>query len=144
MSNSEQSNAGAKADEMIATEVAIQDAMWGEANDRADATQNQLLAAAHAQIALAQLKAMGFGSEDAVSLAKGYYPTTWNGFRDYGSVAANLAVAGAYIRSEIKRQVMLGADLTRTKRGEPYKGPDFPNMSSEEAAAKIAAAGHKI
>jgi len=49
MSTSEQTTAGDQADQLIATEVAIQDRMWGDVNERADSTKNQLLAAGAAR-----------------------------------------------------------------------------------------------
>lgn len=45
--------------------------------------------------------------------------------QDYGSDVANLAVAAAYIRQEIKRLIAHGADTTRTSRDpatQPYTG----------------------
>lgn len=135
---SRQSQTGERADQLIATEVAIQDKMWGDANERADSTNNQMLAAAMAQLALLEGKLNGQSSDDA-TLAAGaaFYPKDWNGFRDYGSNVANLVVAAAFIRSEIKRRLLLGEDTTRAKRGEPYKGPDFPYVSSEDAARAV-------
>lgn len=132
-----QYEAGCQADELIATEVAIQDRMWGDANERADAAGNQLMTAAMAQLVLLQRKVEGDTSEDAVAIGKEFYPPDWNGFRDYGSNVANLVVAAAFIRSEIKRRILLGEDTTRAKRGEAYKGPDLPYVSSEDAAKSL-------
>jgi len=131
---SQQAQTGERADQLIAAEVAIQDKMWGDANERADATNNQMLGAAMAQLGLLEGKLQGQSSEDAV-LAAGaaFYPKSWDGFRDYGSNIANLVVAAAFIRSEIKRRLLLGEDTTRAKRGEPYRHA-APNMSSEDAA----------
>jgi hypothetical protein len=138
MTNFEQSSAGLKADNLIATEVEIQDRMWGDANERADSTNNQLMRAAQAQIVLLGGKLSGLSPDEATANASGFYPPDWNGFRDYGSNVANLVVvAAAFIRSEIKRRILLGEDTTRTKRGEAYKGPDFPYVSSDEAAASL-------
>jgi hypothetical protein len=134
-----QSSAGAKADALIATEVAIQDRMWGEANDRADAQRNQLLKAGTAQLVLTESKVNGALPDDAVSQARYFYPSDWGGLRDYGSNIANLVVAAAFIRSEIKRRLMLGEDTTRTKRGEPYNPACTPNVSADVAAALIGA-----
>lgn len=133
----QQVNAGNLADNLIATEVAIQDRMWGDANERADAAGNQLMSAALAQLVLLQRKLEGDPSEDAVAIGQEFYPTDWNGFRDYGSNVANLVVAAAFLRSEIKRRILLGEDTTRAKRGEAYKGPDFPYVSSEDAANSL-------
>lgn len=135
--NIEQSVAGTKADELIATEVAIQDRMWGDANERADATNNQMVAAGLAQVMLVYQQGLGHPPEDALDIATQFYPETWNGFRTYGSTVANLVVASAFLRSEIKRRLLLGEDTTRTKRGEAYKGPDFPYISSEDAAKAL-------
>jgi hypothetical protein len=137
MTNFEQSSAGLKADNLIATEVEIQDRMWGDANERADSTNNQLMRAAQAQIVLLGGKLSGLSPDEATANASAFYPPDWNGFRDYGSNVANLVVAAAFIRSEIKRRILLGEDTTRAKRGEVYKGPDFPYVSSDEAAASL-------
>lgn len=130
--------AGELADSLITTEVAIQDKMWGDANERADSTDFQLLAAGCAQAnALFFDRIAGASRENAFASAKhGFYPDDWEGFRDYGSDVANLVVAVAFLRSEIKRRILLGEDITRTKRGEPYTKAD-PLMSSEEAAALV-------
>jgi len=133
----EQGNAGKLADHLIATEVAIQDKMWGDANERADTTGDQMMTAAMAQLVLLQRKLAGDPSDEAVKLAQEFYPSDWNGFRDYGSNVANLVVAAAFLRSEIKRRILGGEDTTRAKRGEAYKGPDLPYVSSEEAAASL-------
>jgi hypothetical protein len=132
-------SAGQQADALIATEVAIQDRMWGDANERADAQNNQLLSAGRAQLDFLDLKLSGVPSDLALATAKdGTYPPDWDatGFRDYGSNVANLVVAAAFIRSEIKRRVLAGEDTTRAKRGQPYVVAD-PYMSSETAAEAI-------
>lgn len=131
--------AGALADKLIAGEVAIQDKMWGVGNDRADATEGQMQGAAMAQIGLVTLKSLtGISSETAVSLCwDEFYPKDWDGFRDYGSDVANLVVAAAYLRSEIKRKIAAGEDTTRAKRPESQPYPtdrNTPAVSSEEAA----------
>lgn len=135
-------SAGHLADNLIATEVAIQDKMWGGANERADSTEGQLLAAAVAQAsavwAANTMPNEPGGREGAFEVAKdNYYPKDWDGFRDYGSDVANLVVVAAFIRSEIKRRVLLGEDTTRTKRGEVYPNRNTPYMSSEQAAQEI-------
>lgn len=77
---------------------------------------------------LAQLEALLLrrdGEADAFGAAPNIYPADWSGFRDYGSDVANLAVAAAYIRQEIKRLIAQGADTTRTSRDpatQPYTG----------------------
>ena len=132
MSTAEQKTAGDIADTLIEMEVSIQDKMWGDANERADAAGNQMTHAAVAQLVLAAAKHSGVPSETATKVARDFYPTDWDGFRDYGSNIANLVVAAAFIRSEIKRRILLREDTTRTKRGEAYKSAT-PYMSSEEA-----------
>lgn len=117
----QEKNFGEIADDIIAREVAGQDAMWGRSNERADSSDGQLLAAGAAQ-AVALLNRRG-GDKNFVK--PGIYPDDWSGFRDYGSDVANLAVAAAYIRQEIKRLVASGADTTRTSRNvatQPYTG----------------------
>jgi hypothetical protein len=136
MSTIEQSSAGATADALIATEVAIQDRMWGDANERADSTKNQLLDAGFAQLVVLHQKLDGVASDTAVEQAREFYPEDWDGLRDYGSNVANLVVAAAFIRSEIKRRILLGEDTTRTKRGEAYTTAT-PFVSSEVAASEL-------
>jgi len=126
--------AGYLADKLIASEVAIQDKMWGVGNDRADATAGQMADAAMAQIGVVALKSRGVSSDVAVAHCKDdFYPKDWDGFRDYGSDVANLVVAAAFLRSEIKRKLAAGEDYTRAKRAEPYHTAN-PAISSEEAA----------
>ena len=131
-----QQAAGIAADRLIATEVAIQDKMWGDANERADSTKNQLLGAGIAQLMLLSAKLDGETADFALEVGQSFYPADWDGFRDYGSNVANLVVAAAFIRSEIKRRLLLGEDTTRAKRGEPYTAAT-PCVSSEEAAQAI-------
>lgn len=138
--NEAQSKAGGIADALIDIEVAIQDKMWGDANERADSTKNQLVGAATAQILLVKMTLDGVPPDMALAVAKdASYPKDWDGFRSYGSPVANLVVAAAFIRSEIKRRILLGEDTTRTKRGEPYTVA-APYMSAEEAGAGLEAA----
>lgn len=127
--------AGKKADDLIAGEVAIQDKMWGDSNERADVADGQMIGAALAQLSMLDIKLSEVTTaEEALQYAKaGFYPDDWGGFRDYGSNVANLVVAAAYIRSEIKRRIAAGEDTTRTKRGEPYTNAT-PYVSSDEAA----------
>lgn len=128
--------AGAMADEMIANEVAIQDRMWGAANEAADVSKGQLFDAAFAQMWLVMARNNGEELVTALASAKMLYPDDWDGFRDYGSIGANLAVAAAYIRNEIKRRAMLGEDMTRSKRGEPYSVAT-PYVSSDVAVEEL-------
>lgn len=117
-------NSGEIADDIIAREVAGQDAMWGRSNERADSSNGQLLQAGLAQAhALYSRRVTGVPIDDANPPA--CYPDGWSGFRDYGSDVANLAVAAAFIRQEIKRLVASGADITRKSRdvkSQPYTG----------------------
>jgi hypothetical protein len=136
MTNPEQEHAGDLADVLISKEVAIQDRMWGDANERADATGNQMIRAAQAQVTLTILKLDGDTSADALHIAEAFYPKDWEGFRDYGSNVANLVVAAAYLRSEVKRRILLGEDTTRAKRSEPYTKAR-PYVSSDVAAEGI-------
>ena len=116
-------DAGRQADEIIAKEVAGQDRMWGVANERADSSGGQLLRAGLAQMEALMLRQGG--EADAFGAPPNIYPEGWSGFRDYGSDVANLAVAAAYIRQEMKRLIAQGADTTRTSRDpatQPYTG----------------------
>lgn len=116
--------AGRKADEIIAKEVSGQDKMWGFANERTDSNNGQLLAAGLAQAhALYERRVDGAPIDD--KNLPSCYPEGWSGFRDYGSDVANLAVAAAFIRQEMKRLIAAGADTTRTSRNvatQPYTG----------------------
>ena len=137
---SEEQKAGGRADQLIAAEVAVQDRMWGVSNERADATKGQMIGAAVAQASAiwadTTIPSEPGGREGAFEVAKAnYYPADWDGFRDYGSNVANLVVAAAYLRSEIKRRIAAGEDTTRTKRGEPYTKAT-PYMSSDKAGEK--------
>lgn len=128
--------AGDLADSLIAKEVSVQDAMWGVANDRADALDGQMQDAAMAQIGLVVLKRKGFPSAEAVQLAgNDFYPADWSGFRDYDSAVANLAVAAAFIRSEMKRLIAAGESTYRAPRNpeQVYAPNTTPRMSSDEA-----------
>jgi hypothetical protein len=148
--------AGVFTDQLIKEEVDIQARMWGDTNECADTTKNQLIKAALAQltlliekfeqehrIALVDHPLSPIGADRRAQLSavllddvrRHCYPEDWDGFRDYGSNIANLVVAAAFIRNEIKRRVILDEDTTRTKRGEPYKGAS-PYVSAEQAAAE--------
>jgi hypothetical protein len=109
---------------IIAKEVSLQSKMWGDANDRADASSGQMLHAAQAQLELVHSKVYErMDQQSALALAKSrHYPKDWSGFRDYGSNIANLAVAAAYLQNEIKRLVMNGEDSFRAPRpaSDPY------------------------
>lgn len=110
------------ADSLIAGEVARQDRMWGVANEHADSSKGQLQHAAMAQLEATDMKVSGIaGAFDSVPAI---YPADWSGFRDYGSNVANLVVAAAFLRNEIKRRIALGEDTTRTSRpaSQPYTG----------------------
>lgn len=115
--------AGQKADEIIAGEVVRQDQMWGVANERADSNSGQLLCAGTAQLEALIMRRCG--STNAFDRAPSVYPEDWSGFRDYGSDVANLAVAAAFIRQEMKRLIAAGAPTNRTSRNaqtQPYTG----------------------
>jgi hypothetical protein len=106
---------------IIAAEVARQDAMWGDSNDRADVSHGELIKAALAQLQETSRKAAG--SPSAFDHVPAVYPPTWSGFRDYGSVTANLAVVAAYCENEIKRRLNAGEEHFRRPRdwkAEPY------------------------
>lgn len=114
---------GKQADELIAAEVAKQDRMWGVANERADSSHGQLMHAAMAQLDALQDRIQG--EPDAFEEVPPAYPDDWTGFRDYGSNVANLVVAAAYLRQEIKRRIANGEDTTRKSRDpatQPYTG----------------------
>ena len=115
---------------IIAEEVARQDQMWGDANERADVSQNQLIKAALAQLQETSRKASG--SPSAFDQVPPIYPPTWSGFRDYGSITANLAVVAAYCQNEIKRRLLAGEEHFRRPRdwkAEPYDDKNTPYVA---------------
>lgn len=127
--------AGLKADALLAAEAVIQDKMWGVDNNRADALNGELRLAAMAQLMLVTLQTDGTPTDAAIATAKAaFYPENWDGFRDYGTRVANLVVAGAFIRSEIKRLIAAGEPFDRSNRDGSYPPRNAPNMSSAEAA----------
>ncbi len=129
--------AGYRADELIAREVAGQDKMWGAANERADSSQGQLLAAGLSQ-AQALYDRRTIGKSIDYTNPPSTYPADWSGFRDYGSDVANLVVAIAYMRQEVKRLIADGASVTRLSRDQatqPYTGVDQPAQPFPSAAA---------
>ncbi len=116
-------NAGQTADDIIAGEVARQDAMWGRSNERADSSKGQLLNAGVSQAVALIYRREGHTNSFTDGKPE-FYPSDWSGFRDYGSDVANLAVAAAFIRQEMKRLIADGADTTRKSRDpatQPYK-----------------------
>jgi hypothetical protein len=136
MTKNESYVAGNTTDALIATEVSVQEKMWGTSEERHDAAGGgQLLAASASQILLVKLLEEGCPLEEALEIAlDAAYPEDWDqgAFRTYGSSVANLVVAAAFLRNEIKRRVANGEDTKRSKRGEPYTTAQ-PAMSSEEA-----------
>lgn len=117
--------AGDMADSLIAIEVAGQDAMWGPSNERADVSRQQLMHAAMAQLNFLYDRQRGLPYSKTPPSP---YPRDWSGWRDYGSDVANLVVAAAFIRQEIKRKIAAGEDTTRTKRR-----PDQPYTADQPA-----------
>lgn len=135
---------GAIADTLIASEVTTQDKMWGDANERADSMKGQLLDAAAAQVDAIRtaMHEPYLKREIAFEQARdGYYPRDWSGFRDYGSDIANLVVAAAYLRNEIKRRLLKGESYHRAPRQQPYTG-DQPAVSSAEASSHTVGRSH--
>ena len=128
--------AGVTADNLIGDEIARQDLMWGTVNERADSSKGQLLRAAMAQAdAIGRVAARtGDGSHVLPPDSRAqmfeharmsYYPVDWSGFRDYGSDVANLVVAAAFLRQEIKRRIGKGESTIRKSRdpvSQPYVG----------------------
>lgn len=134
----EQGRAGQLADLLITREVMVQDQMWGESNERSDATEDQLIDAAMAQLSFVRLRDLDEDEGVALQAAKEeFYPDNWDGFRSYGSRIANLVVAAAYIRSEIKRSLLKGEPIVRTKRNEVTQWSTEPYMSSDEALKHV-------
>jgi hypothetical protein len=116
------------AENLIAAEVERQRAMWGESNERADASQGELMHAAMAQLDALYDKQAGIG--DAFDAPPAVYPLSWGGFRDYGSDIANLVVAVAFLTNEIARKLRAGEDYTRKSRN-----PDTQPYTADQPAA---------
>jgi hypothetical protein len=114
------------ADELIAKEIARQDEMWGKSNERADVSHGELMRAGMAQ--LGALLARQVGGKNAFETAPGIYPADWHGFRDYGSDIANLVVAVAFLRQEIKRKLNADESFERTSRKPGQVPPGWPDM----------------
>lgn len=124
----------AKAMELVRTELNVQMRMWGKNNERADSVNREMMDAAMAQLDLVKIKSAGLRSREATKIAhEDFYPQNWDGFRDYGTDSANLAVAAAYLVSEIARLLLSGKDYERAARDQSYTTAS-PNMSSAEAA----------
>jgi hypothetical protein len=119
--NSRAYSAGIDADRLIKEEIERQDKMWGVANERADASDGQLMMAGIAQ--LDALFDRRNGIENAFEGAPEIYPVGWSGFRDYGSDVANLVVSIAFLRQEVKRLIAEGESTYRAPRNpesQPY------------------------
>jgi hypothetical protein len=132
-----------KATEIVLSELGVQMRMWGTQNERADASDREMMCAAMAQLDLVALKGIGgLRSREAVKVAHAdFYPKNWDGFRDYGTDVANLGVAGAYLISEIARKLIAGEDFERAPRPTEQSYPahrNNPNVSSAEAIAEQA------
>lgn len=132
-------SAGVTADNMIAAEVSVQQKMWGDPNERADGMNGQLLGACMAHInAVAAVAAMPYLKRAVIfkQSKTTFYPKDWSpdAFRDYGSDIANLVVAAAYLRNEIKRRLLRNEPTYRAPRTAPYVSAS-PAMSSADAGA---------
>ncbi|SHG90831.1 hypothetical protein [Bradyrhizobium erythrophlei] len=116
--------------QLVDGEVLLQTKMWGETNDRADISQGQLMGAALAQIYAVGITEFSDTRESAFDQAEmEFFPADWGGFRDYGSDIANLVVAAAYLRNEIKRRLMNGESSHRAPRraDQVFDGSCVPN-----------------
>jgi hypothetical protein len=130
------------ADEIIANEVKIQNAMWQREEDRpiTDNAGGELVLASVSQLIALLDKQHGCTSEEAFGSSgtalQAFYPTGWSGFRDYGSDIANLAVAAAFLRGEIARKLRLGEDTTRAARkpDQKYAVGTVPAVNSSDVA----------
>jgi hypothetical protein len=138
-------SAGFRADSLIGDEVRLQeqDKMWGLSNDRADVTKDQMIRAATAQVIIVvekgEIRRTHIDNTNLImdkrmpalleDIRETVFPPGWSGFRDYGSDIANLVVAAAYLRQEIKRRIMLGEDETRAHHApdQTYNPAFAPN-----------------
>jgi hypothetical protein len=103
-----------KTEELITAELARQDTLWGKLNERADASQGQLLYAGTATLdALIERRA---GDPYSFTRVPDIYPDDWDGFRDYGPDVPNLVVAIAFLTQEVKRLILNGESTERLSR----------------------------
>lgn len=96
-------------------ELARQDRMWGEINQRADISNRQLLRAGAASLDAAMV--------GPLTLTPDIYPKDWSGFRDYGSEFSNLGVAVAFLIQRMRQLVRDGESTFRSSRDvatQPY------------------------
>lgn len=124
---------------LIDSEVATQQKMWGEDVVRVDCADGQLVQAAQASCLLTMLKAdvgfVGTAQQAEKLAADAFYPANWSGFRDYGDTY-NLVVAAAFLQNEIARRVFVGDDYSRKPRApeQVYNAETgLPAVSSAEA-----------
>jgi hypothetical protein len=101
-------------DERITAEIANMNGKWGPVSDRTDITQGQFFEAAMAQGDALYDRRNGI--EGSFDDEPEIYPQQWEGFRDYGSDFANLAVMAAFCQQEMLRLALSGEDTTRLDR----------------------------
>jgi len=117
------SDSQVRAEQLIAREVELQNAMWGEGGERSDTANGELLRASMAQ--MAAVGARREGNLQAFDNPPGIYPQNWSGFRSYGPDIPNLVVAAAFLLQEIARKIRLGESTIRLPRNhatQPYEG----------------------
>lgn len=98
-------------------ELARQDRMWGNLNQRADISNKQLLRAGAASLDTAMV--------GPFSATPDIYPKDWSGWRDYGSEFSNLGVAVAFLTQRMRQLVREGESTFRASRDvttQPYTG----------------------
>ncbi|WP_029081157.1 hypothetical protein [Bradyrhizobium sp. th.b2] len=116
--------------EMIMAELALQNGMWGEANERSDIQNGQLFDAGSAKAMKDRRKA----NADAFHVVPAIYPQDWSGFRSYGTDIPNGVVGVCFMIQEIKRLLMDGVDPTRLARRPDQKyNPEtgLPNIAED-------------
>ncbi len=128
--SSQVARAALHADQLIAEEIALTFRLYpGSENENA---KGELIDAAIAQATFIRGRdgirrdyaaahpdvAKRFIDQTFADVRDGIFPPTWpkHVFRDYGSDVANLVVAAAYLRNEIKRRIFLGEDTHRTTK----------------------------
>lgn len=105
--------------ELVMNELGLTNKMWGNTNERADASKGQLFNAGFAQFD-ATLDRRNRGA-DAFHVIPETYPKDWSGFRSYGGDIPNIVVGVTFMIQEIKRLLMNGEDPTRLARRPDQK-----------------------
>lgn len=118
--------------DLVMAELGLQNRMWGDASERSDIQNGQLLSAGHAQIQATLDRRER--KVDAFHIAPRSFPRDWSGFRSYGGDIPNVVVGITFAIQEVKRLLMNGEDPTRLARQPDQKYDEatgLPNTIEE-------------